>query len=124
MRVIFASPLILARIIRGEPRLRGEPSGAKAMDLYLGAACKLSFYSADVGKVRASCCAPTTRQGAKNAKFGKLFHSFPLRPLRLCGRFSEIRLRLCRAGLFVVKILVFRIHLSEAIPSIKIADRR
>src|SRR5437879_11614608 len=26
-----------------------------------------------------------------------------LRPLRLCGRYSEFRLRLCRAGTFVVK---------------------
>ena len=26
-----------------------------------------------------------------------------LRPLRLCGRYSEFRLRLCRAGMFVVK---------------------
>ncbi len=26
-----------------------------------------------------------------------------LRPLRLCGRYSEFRLRLCRAGAFVVE---------------------
>jgi hypothetical protein len=33
------------------------------------------------------------------------FHYFfrPLRPWRLCGRYSEFRLRLCRARLFVVK---------------------
>ena len=37
------SCLMLARIIRSEPRSRGEPSRAKAMGLYLGAACKLSF---------------------------------------------------------------------------------
>jgi hypothetical protein len=27
----------------------------------------------------------------------------PLRPLRLCGRYSEFRLRLCRARHFVVQ---------------------
>jgi len=37
----------------------------------------------------------SSRQGAKNAKVGIGF--FSLRPLRLCGKYSEIWLRLCRA---------------------------
>jgi Formamidopyrimidine-DNA glycosylase N-terminal domain len=37
----------------------------------------------------------SARQGAKNAKFGIVF---PLRPLRLCGRYFELWLRLCRVA--------------------------
>ena len=45
--------MFLARIIRRQLRLRGEPSGAKAMELYLGAALKQNFESVDLGKARA-----------------------------------------------------------------------
>ena len=34
--------------------------------------------------------------------------SISLRPLRLCGRYSEFWLRLCRAKFYVVKFFVFQ----------------
>jgi len=39
-------------------RSRGEPSGAKAMGLCLGVACKLSLWSERPGKMRVASQAP------------------------------------------------------------------
>ena len=47
--------MFLARIIRRQLRLRGEPSGAEAMELYLEAAFKPNFESVGLGKARAFC---------------------------------------------------------------------
>jgi hypothetical protein len=54
-----------------------------------------------------------SRKGAKHAKFGEKKYELywgtffktifrTLRLLRLCERYSEFRLRLCRAGNFVI----------------------
>jgi len=51
---------LLARIIHTSQQSRREPSGAKATGLSLGAACKLSFWSGRLGKMRAACRAPYT----------------------------------------------------------------
>ena len=52
--------MFLARIIRRQLRSRGEPSGAKAMKLYLEAAFKPNFESVDLEQARAFVRAPTT----------------------------------------------------------------
>src|SRR4029453_10222648 len=45
-------------------------------------------------------CLERSRKDAKNAKSGSLIS---LRPLRLCGRYSEFWLRLCNAEPFAVR---------------------
>jgi hypothetical protein len=47
-----------------------------------------------------------SRQDAKSAKFGQYFFLKPLRTLRLCERYSETWLRLCRVRSFVVKTIL------------------
>ena len=68
------------------------------------------------GNLKYSNAGIASRQGAKHAKFGRerlvilqtIFTIFlrPLRPWRLCARYSEFRLRLSRAMLFVVNNLI------------------
>ena len=54
----------------------------------------------------------SSRQDAKNAKFGNLFY---FAPLRLCGKCSDsFWLRLCRAGIFAVKFISFRLSERDA----------
>src|SRR6266850_4564434 len=48
----------LARTISQCHRSRGEPSEAKAMGLCLGVACKLSFWSEHLGRMRGPSRAP------------------------------------------------------------------